>query len=186
MNFRSVLWVPIIIVGAVLVWAGISFDWTQTKPAPIETAQTTTTPAPAQATPKQAPSSNSSSFQAVAGQTFTVKVGESSTDGNITVMPMSLRNVGTAYPGVLVTVMSSNNSYLDDQQQLAKTWGIAPYQFSATVGGELIQSAKWAYSTFPDSHSATGIVRLKVVSIDAVAQTVTFQIITEVPQPDRG
>ena len=127
-------------------------------------------------------------FNAAAGATFTLAMGQTASDGpgGITVKLKSV--TGGQYPSTIVNVVSASSTVEAGLAETAKTWGLTQDEYvpGSGIGSELIWSAKWGYSSWPDTNATTGSVRLKVIAIDPVAQTVTFQINTDPVPPERG
>ena len=127
-------------------------------------------------------------FNATAGATFTLAMGQTASDGTggITVKLKSV--TGGQHPSTIVNVVSASSTVEAGLAETAKIWGLTQDEYvpGSGVGSELIWSAKWGYSSWPDTNSPTGSVRLKVIVIDPVAQTVTFQVNTDPVPPERG
>lgn len=118
-------------------------------------------------------------FNAVAGTTFTLTVGQSATDGTggITIKLDSISS--GQYPAANALVISASSTFEAYVTNLQKTWYTTPDLYSGSSGSYLAWSAKYGDSTWPDLNSPTGTIILQVVSIDTSSKTATFKVRTE-------
>lgn len=118
-------------------------------------------------------------FNAVAGTTFTLTVGQSATDGTggITVKLDSISS--GQYPMASALVISASSTFEAYVTNLQKTWYLTPDLYSGSSGSYLAWSAKYGDSAWPDLNSPTGTIILQVVSIDTSSKTATFKVRTQ-------
>jgi hypothetical protein len=124
-------------------------------------------------------------FNPLSDPTFTLALGQSTTDGagGVTI---TLYAIGSGEnPSAVTTVVSASSTL---EAYIAGTWpslGLTPDEYAATAGHYLSASAKFGNAEWPDPNSPTGVVTITVTSIDMANQTVTFTVGTT-PVPNTG
>ena len=174
---KTWIWVAL----AVIVTGGGAYWWMQQTPAPQIQANypDTSTTQQTQQQSNTFVTPNSVKFNATAGATFTLAVGQSANDGagGITVKLDSITR--GQYPYANVMVVSASSTFEANITSLQKMWNAQPDMYAGSAGSYLAWSAKFGDNAWPDTNSSSGTVILQVVSVDTASQNVTFKVRTE-------